>query len=184
MWLTQPLLYTPISVQVLKIQGTIYHFMSTFSLCQWNESEVWRTWQSNVALLRESWPRIEKNSDRCYSSTFQSPQTIHKDLSAAPFLWPSFVKSREIIVLVVLQVVFGDGTPSVIRTIKYFPLVVNQALINWAVAEQADFHNRLSRLSDTDNLRLCPVNPGHPKKQRQTRLSLKDLVNLLSISQA
>lgn len=60
MWLTQPLLYTPISVQVLKIQGTIYHFMSTFSLCQWNESEVWRTWQSNVALLRESWPRIEK----------------------------------------------------------------------------------------------------------------------------
>lgn len=184
MWLTQPLLYTPISVQVLKIQGTIYHFMSTFSLCQWNESEVWRTWQSNVALLRESWPRIEKTPDRCYSSTFQSPQTIHKYLSEAPFLWPGFVGSREIIVLVVLQVVFGDGTPSVIRTIKYFPLVVNQALINWAVAEQADFHNRLSRLSDTDNLRLCPVNPGHPKKQRQSRFSLKDLVNLLSISQA
>lgn len=105
------------------------------------------------------------------------------DNSAAPFLWPGFVRTREIIVLVVLQVVFGDGTPSVIRTIKYFPLVVNQALINWAVAEQADFHNRLSRLSDTDNLRLCPVNPGHPKKQRQSRLSLKDLVNLLSISQ-
>lgn len=124
-----------------------------------------------------------KNPDRCYSSTFQSSQTIHKYLSEAPFLWPGFVGSREIIVLVVLQVVFGDGTPSVIRTIKYFPLVVNQALINWAVAEQADFHNRLSLLSDTDNLRLCPVNPGHPKKQRQSRLSLKDLVNLLSISQ-
>lgn len=176
-------LYTNFCSSTKRTQGTIYHFMSTFSLCQWNDSEVWRTWQSNVALLRESWPRIEKTPDRCYSSTFQSPQTIHIHLSEALFLLPGFVKSREIIVLVVLQVVFGDGTPSVIRTIKYFPLVVNQALINWAVAEQADFHNRLSWLSDTDNLRLCPVNPGHPKKQRQSRLSLKDLVNLLSISQ-
>lgn len=184
MWLTQPLLYTPISVQVLKnTRDNIPFYVYILSVSvKW----IWglKNMTEQCCIIKRVMAKDWKNPDRCYSSTFQSPQTIHKHLSAAPFLWPSFVRTREIIVLVVLQVVFGDGTPSVIRTIKYFPLVVNQALINWAVAEQADFHNRLSWLSDTDNLRLCPVNPGHPKKQRQSRLSLKDLVNLLSISQA
>lgn len=183
MWLTQPLLYTPISVQVLKnTRDNIPFYVYILSVSvKW----FWglKNMTKQCCIIKRVMAKDWKNPDRCYSSTFQSPQTIHIHLSEALLLLPGFVKSREIIVLVVLQVVFGDGTPSVIRTIKYFPLVVNQALINWAVAEQADFHNRLSRLSDTDNLRLCPVNPGHPKKQRQSRLSLKDLVNLLSISQ-
>lgn len=150
--------------------------MSTFSLCQRNKSEVLRTWQSNVAIKRvmtNDWNK-QSDADLLHSRVLRQYTNICRSTS----LWPGFVRSRDIIGLVVLQ-----GHRISYQDYQYFPLVVNQALINWAVAEQTDFHNRLSWLSDTDNLKLCPVNPGHQKIQRQSRLSLKDLVNLLSISQ-
>lgn len=177
MWLTQPLLYTPISVQVLKnTRDNIPFYVYILSVSvKW----IW-----GLKNMTEQCCIIKRVMAKDWKKTRQMLFFYIPESSDNTQISLCFARSREIIVLVVLQVVFGDGTPSVISTIKYFPLVVNQALINWAVAEQADFHNRLSWLSDTDNLRLCPINPGHPKKQRQSRLSLKDLVNLLSISQA
>lgn len=136
--------------------------MSTFSLCQRNKSEVLRTWQSNVAIKRvmtNDWNK-QSDADLLHSRVLRQYTNICRSTS----LWPGFVRSRDIIGLVVLQ-----GHRISYQDYQYFPLVVNQALINWAVAEQTDFHNRLSWLSDTDNLKLCPVNPARSPEDPETK---------------
>lgn len=110
-------------------------------------------------VMANDWNK-QSDADLLHSRVLRQYTNICRSTS----LWPGFVRSRDIIGLVVLQ-----GHRISYQDYQYFPLVVNQALINWAVAEQTDFHNRLSWLSDTDNLKLCPVNPARSPEDPETK---------------
>lgn len=117
MWLTQPLLYSPIFVQVLKKTMDSVLVMSTFSLCLRNKSEVLRTWQSNVAIKRvitNDWNK-QSDADLLHSRVLRQYTNI---CAEAP---PSdqALSGPEILLVWLCY----KGIASVIRTINTSPLL-------------------------------------------------------------